>query len=111
MASEREHLWRRRVVEQRTSGLTVRAFCQRHELREPSFYFWRRTLAERDRAGSLPAEPVFVAVAVPPVPPPAVGPAAVVEVHLPCGVRVSVTPGCAAGHLAMVLAVLEGRPC
>lgn len=107
MASEREQLWRQRVEEQRISGLTVRAFCQRHQLREPSFYFWRRTLADRDRPAASPVEPAFVPVEVTPSP----RPAAVVEVHLPNGTRVSVTPGCEASHFAMVLAVLEGRPC
>jgi hypothetical protein len=34
-------LWQR-------SGLSVRAFCERHDLSQPSFYAWRRTLAERD---------------------------------------------------------------
>jgi len=109
MASEREQLWRLRVVEQRASGLTVRAFCQRHALREPSFYFWRRTLAERDRANSRPAEPAFVAVETPAVA--SLLPTAMIEVHLPNGTRVSVPPGCEASHLAMVFAVLEGRPC
>jgi transposase-like protein len=30
------------------SGLSIRAFCRKHNLAEPSFYAWRRTLAERD---------------------------------------------------------------
>lgn len=107
MASERQQLWRQRVQEQRASGLTVRAFCLRHQLREPSFYFWRRTLAERDRADSRPAEPAFVAVEMSAAP----SPAAVVEVHLPSGVRVCVMAGCGATQFAMVLGVLEGRPC
>jgi hypothetical protein len=32
----------------RASGLSARAFCAREGLAEPSFYSWRRTLAERD---------------------------------------------------------------
>jgi len=31
------------------SGLSVREFCRRHQIGEPLFYSWRRTLAERDR--------------------------------------------------------------
>jgi transposase-like protein len=107
MASEREHLWRRRLDEQRTSGLTVRAFCVRHQLCEPSFYYWRRTVAERDRAAAESVEPAFVPVAVTPPRPPV----AALEVHLPGGVRVSVAAGCEAGLLAMVLAAVAARPC
>ncbi|MBM4020362.1 MAG: transposase, partial [Planctomycetes bacterium] len=36
------------VRRQGQSGLTVRAFCRKYELRETAFYFWRRELAERD---------------------------------------------------------------
>jgi transposase-like protein len=43
-----ERLWRRRVWAQRTSGLSVRAFCERHGLPESAFYFWRRELLRRD---------------------------------------------------------------
>lgn len=109
MSSAREQLWRQRVEEQRASGLTIRGYCERHQLREPSFYFWRRTLAERVRAAAAPAGPAFVPVEVPA--PPSLASVAAVEVHLPNGVRVSVMPGCAASHLTMVLAVLEGRSC
>jgi transposase len=107
MASEREQLWRRRIDEQRTSGLTIRAFCHRHELREPSFYFWRRTLADRDRTAADSVKPAFVPVKVA-LPS---RPASAVEVQLPDGVRVSVAAGCEAALLAMVLAALAARPC
>src|SRR5947209_14419034 len=36
------------------SQLSVRVFCQRHRLREPSFYAWRRLLQRR---GLMPARP------------------------------------------------------
>lgn len=107
MASEREQLWRRRIEDQRVSGLTIRDFCHRHELREPSFYFWRRTLADRDRAAAESVKPTFVPVEVA-LP---LRPTAAVEVHLPGGVRVSVAAGCEAALLAMVLATLAARSC
>jgi transposase-like protein len=55
----KEAFWRRTVRRQGQSGLTVRAFCREHELRETAFYFWRRELARRDatdrrRAAWLP---------------------------------------------------------
>jgi transposase-like protein len=44
------------------SSLTVREFCQRRQLSEPSFYSWRRVLRERglieESAG--PVKPAFV---------------------------------------------------
>ena len=41
--------WRQLVQQWRRSGLTIRAFCERHGLSEPSFYSWRRRIeAEAD---------------------------------------------------------------
>ena len=45
---EKEQFWRLVLAEHATSGLSVRAFCQREAVSEPSFYFWRRELAARD---------------------------------------------------------------
>src|SRR5271163_3305465 len=62
----KERLWRRTLRQWRTSGLSIRAFCQQHDLSEPSFYAWRRILADRD------AQPVaFVPLQVLPDDPPA----------------------------------------
>ena len=36
--------WTRELARWRRSGETVRAFCQRRGLSEPSFYYWRRRL-------------------------------------------------------------------
>lgn len=43
--------WRELVERQRSSGLSVAAFCARHGIAVPSLYAWRRRLA---------AAPVFV---------------------------------------------------
>jgi transposase-like protein len=48
--ASREAFWRRIMAEFRKSGLTVREFCRRRKLHESAFYFWRRTLQERDGA-------------------------------------------------------------
>jgi len=40
--SGREKLWRSRLARQAASRLSVRAFCQREGVAEPSFYAWRR---------------------------------------------------------------------
>jgi len=45
---EREAYWRDVVARFGASGLSVRVFCRREKLAESAFYFWRRTLAERD---------------------------------------------------------------
>jgi len=47
-SGEREAYWRDVVARFRSSGLSVRAFCRREKLVETAFYFWRRTLADRD---------------------------------------------------------------
>ena len=36
------------------SGLSVAAFCRREKLSQPSFYSWRRTIAQRDRQRPKP---------------------------------------------------------
>lgn len=45
----KERLWRRLLREWRRSGQSVRTFCRSQAVSEPSFYFWRQTLAQRDR--------------------------------------------------------------
>jgi transposase-like protein len=41
--------WRGLIQQWRQSGLTIRVFCQRHGVSEPSFYAWRRRIeAEAD---------------------------------------------------------------
>ena len=50
---DKERRWRGVVRRQVASGLSVRSFCRRERLSEPSFYAWRRTIHERD-AAALP---------------------------------------------------------
>lgn len=58
----KERFWRGVVKRQAASGLSVRAFCRRERLSEPSFYAWRRTLVER---GGKNASPRKASSAVP----------------------------------------------
>jgi transposase-like protein len=44
----KEVFWRAALVRHAASGLSARQFCQRERLTESAFYFWRRTLRERD---------------------------------------------------------------
>jgi transposase len=111
---KREQIWRRHLDKQRSSGLTVRAYCREHALRETSFFFWKKEIAKRDAESR----------AIPPAPPaPAFVPVAVIgrdetpiEIRLTGGHRVRVRSGYDRGLLADVLAMLGGsssedRPC
>ena len=79
----KERFWRRMLRQWQRSGLSVRAFCEQHGLSQPSFYAWRRTLADRD-AHTVAFVPVEL---VPePTPGPTPGPAAAgLELLLPGG--------------------------
>jgi hypothetical protein len=46
---EKERFWRDVLRNQGKSGLNVREFCRGEGLKESAFYFWKRTIAERDR--------------------------------------------------------------
>ena len=80
----REQHWRERVLAWASSGLSMRAFCDQHQLTETTFQYWRRELRDRDVAACLssPAPPRFVPVTVCPPVVPAIGS---VEVRCPSG--------------------------
>jgi transposase-like protein len=108
-SSSKEQFWRRMVRQWRNSGLSVRAFCAEQGLSEPSFYAWRRTLAERDEA-TVP----FVPLTVTPEPRSATaadGSAGALELVLDAGRCLRIGPGFDGPTLARLLALLEeGRP-
>ncbi len=60
----RETRWREIVGRQVASGFSVRVFCRQEGIREPSFYFWRRTFRARDAGPPPPAAPAFVPAVV-----------------------------------------------
>jgi hypothetical protein len=103
--TSKERFWRRIVRQWRKSGLSVRAFCAERRLSEPSFYSWRRTIAERDAQAAR-----FVPVQVVPDDEPEEAPGNALELLL--GERVlRVGPGFDAPTLRRLLALLaEGRP-
>lgn len=103
----KEQYWRTRVRQWRTSGLSVRDFCAEQGLSEPSFYAWRRTLAEREAAGVQ-----FVPLTVTPevrAAPGADGLAGAVELILGAGRRLRIGPGFDGPTLTRLLALLEER--
>lgn len=54
---DKERFWRGLLRQWRGSGMSVRDFCAEQEVSEPSFYAWRRTLAERDQQAAGKARP------------------------------------------------------
>jgi len=110
--SSKERFWRRMVRQWLSSGLSVRAFCAQHDLAEPSFYAWRRSIAQRDAAANAQA---FLPVQVTNEPTTATAIAAdatgTLEVLLGCGRRLRVGVGFDEPTLQRLLALLEeGQP-
>jgi len=98
---QREQFWRKAVAGWNKSGLSVRAYCSQHNLREANFYAWRRELAERDRtkAPAVKFVPVHVRAE------------AVVEVALPDGIVVRVPADLEASTVAALIAALRAASC
>jgi transposase-like protein len=98
----KERQWRRWIARWQRSGLSVAAFCVRHDLPAASFYAWRRTLQARDAAATfVPVRLLTDAV-----------PARGLEVVLADGRVVRVPPDFDATTLRQLLAVLrEDQPC
>jgi transposase-like protein len=108
--SSREQFWRETVAAWQESGQSVRAYCRRQRLQEASFYFWRRTLQERDRhlqerdrQGSATVQAKFVPVRVVPEP--------LLEVVLPTGLIVRVPATTEAATVATLVAALRAASC
>ena len=105
--SGRRAHWRTIISSHERSGLTVREFCGRREVPESAFYFWRRRLrdqGDRHTAGAPDEAAEFVAVNLldegsAPV-------AGRIEIELPGGRRVFLTPPVDRQSLADVLAAL-----
>jgi hypothetical protein len=99
----KEQQWRRWIHQWQHSDLTVRAFCELHQLSQPSFYAWRRVLQQRD-AAAAPFLPVRVVPDLPVVLPAATTP---FEIVLPGNRSLRVAPGFDAATLRQLLAVLQ----
>lgn len=103
-SSEREQFWRKVVLGQPRSGMSVAAWCSQHGVSAPSFYVWRRRLAKRGaahQARRLPLVPVEI-----------IGPATdrsvvVLEIELRSQAKVQVRPGCEWELLKQVLTILD----
>lgn len=103
---KKEELWRRVVRRQARSGLSVRAWCRKHNLQQSAFYWWRRELARRDVGQPATA---FVPVRLTGDGPAKSDP--VIEILLTNGRRVRLWGSAQRSMLAEVLAVLETASC
>ncbi len=109
----KQRFWQERIARWRGSGLSVRQFCQREGLSEPSFYAWRRVLSQRGKSeGARPSGtshrsdfvPVHVLERSP-------RKASMIEIVLPRGRRVRVGPGFDRAALEQVLEILQRQSC
>src|SRR6185369_1412932 len=102
----KEQFWRRILRQWQHSGLSVRAFCEQQGLSQPSFYAWRRTLAQRDAQAVT-----FVPVEVLPQPLSPESEAAGLELILIGGRVLRIGPAFDEATLRRLLALLEeGQP-
>ena len=58
--TEKEEFWRFVLAQWVESGLSAREFCRQEGLSEPSFYAWRRKIADRDGVAPKEAVPLPV---------------------------------------------------
>ena len=122
----KQRYWRTLLVEQRRSGLTIKAFCKSREVASASFYYWKRELdkrtVERRPAGnSQQAAANRIATSSPRFLPVRIEElsertssvaAAMLELVLPSGEVLRVATGFHPNTLAQVLGVLRGaRTC
>lgn len=104
-AGAKEVVWRGHLRRQRQSGLSIREYCARHELSEPSFYAWRAELARRD--AERPKRPAFLPVTIGSSPG---APGFAVEFQLPDGLVIRV-PAHDRETLCAVWELVETRSC
>ncbi len=110
VSKERERYWRGVLEDQKSSGLSISAFCRDRKVPAASFFNWRRKLAERD--GSVERNDVaakFVALELPPSPTAASRSGC--EVVLPNGCRVIIPTQCDAGWLGEIVRTLQESSC
>jgi transposase-like protein len=102
-----ESRWREYVRQQSHSGLSIRAFCRRHDLSAVQFDFWKRQIKARDRESAVSSfRPSFVQLSSPA---PAGSPP--IELELSGGLRLLLRSGCDLQLLARIIQTLEPRPC
>jgi len=119
----RDEHWADVVTQWRASGLSLKEFCQRRGISDRALNNWlykspyrervERILAARSQGDRVAETPRFLPVAVlgSTAANPSQAVSATIEVVLPGGPRIAVTPGFDAETLRRVVAALEDRPC
>src|SRR5579863_7461335 len=96
--AERRKFWTELIARHKQSGKTVEVFCQENGVGGPSFYAWRKRLAENDGAIG------FALVETPAL---RQQPGEPVELILSSGDRLRIGPGADAATLRLVLSLLR----
>jgi hypothetical protein len=86
------------------SGLTVATFCDREGVSVPSFYYWKRQRGDDDGPAASAGAPALLPVRLSAAPTP-------VELLLPGGAVLRLSPGCDLDFVRTLRAALEGPPC
>ena len=97
--SDTRQRWIERFVRYHASGQTVAAFCAQENVSVPSFYLWKRKLA--DASPTLPLVPIQLTPAT----------ACAIELRFPSGMILRLPPDYAPHQLAILIATLEARSC
>ena len=98
---DQQQFWQMAIETWRTSGMSVRQFCTKEGLSEPSFYSWRKKLTGSDtESESLDTSP-FIEVSMPQSNP------TVIELLLTSGNTLRMPTGADSTTLSMVLSVVR----
>jgi len=101
---DQQQFWQMAIETWRTSGMSVRQFCTKEGLSEPSFYLWRKKLAgddsERDNQDKAESS-TFIEVAMPQ------NNSAVIELLLTSGNTLRIPAGADSTTLSTVLSVVR----
>jgi hypothetical protein len=93
-------LWADRLARFPDAGLTVAAFCAAENVPVQSFFYWKKRLAGPTPS---PDAPRFLPVRV--------GPSPAIEIVLPGGTVLRITPGCDPAYVRSLVAALASQPC
>ena len=102
--TDRQQFWQMVIETWQSSGLSVRQFCKKESLSEPSFYSWRKKLTggDSEQDNQHESEPsTFIEVAMPE------NNSAAIELLLSCGSILKIPAGVDAKTLTTVISVLH----
>jgi len=61
MNKESSKLWKKRIEDQRASGLKVNAWCEENNLSKHAYYYWKKQITTMEqKIPEAPPTPVFV---------------------------------------------------